>query len=438
MGHRQAPLIAAVLAAFFSAPCLAGFAEAAPPSGWSQGTGSAGGFYNKGGGASANGPWINGSAAGNVQVNVGGKPVKLPAKMLMAANAGRYLGGWAFANPLLLVGALGLPLLVDWLQDNGFEWLDGMWKKKDPTVCTVGPCYTYTATIANVGSTTGTSRQDACSKMPAKYNETRQQTYWSGESATVNASNNCVLTLRNTDGGSTILTGPTGQTQVQPQPAQYIPATQSDMETALSPVSVPDAVANEAPVPLPVQQPILNPTPENQPATWREPVGLPQPVPNTSPPKYRQPVVDIVPAGRPGAPWVVDLQPKEVTGDDPAGQEEGAPVPGEEPAGQTTAPKDQPDFCAANPEVLACQNLDQPEDVELPTRSPSISITPDSGWGADNASCPAPRTLQSAGGTIQIPFDLFCTFMSGIRPVVIAVAWLIASLMVVGAVRGNE
>lgn len=100
-------------------------------------------------------------------------------------------------------------------------------------------------------------------------------------------------------------------------------------------------------------------------------------------------------------------------------------------------PDDKPGLCELYPDILACVKLDQPEDADLPNSEKPISITPDSGWGADNAACPAPRMLNVQGRQIPIPFDLFCTYMNGMRPIIIAMAWLSAAFILLGARESN-
>jgi hypothetical protein len=62
----------------------------------------------------------------------------------------------------------------------------------------------------------------------------------------------------------------------------------------------------------------------------------------------------------------------------------------------------------------------------------AMSITAQAGWGEGGGSCPAPRVVNVAGITLEMPFDLLCEFADGIRPIIIALAWLSAALAFLG------
>lgn len=95
------------------------------------------------------------------------------------------------------------------------------------------------------------------------------------------------------------------------------------------------------------------------------------------------------------------------------------------------------DFCKKNPTALACVSptLGELADQPLGNSNVALAITPDTGWGAGVGSCPAPRTVQLSSMSLSMPFDLLCDFAVGIRPVVIALAWLAAALGFIGFAR---
>ena len=95
--------------------------------------------------------------------------------------------------------------------------------------------------------------------------------------------------------------------------------------------------------------------------------------------------------------------------------------------------EEQQSLCEKHPDIIACQKFDDPKDDDLPKSERDISITPDSGWGAETASCPAPKSITVQGRAIAIPYDLFCTYASGMRPIIIAMAWLSAAFILLGA-----
>lgn len=51
--------------------------------------------------------------------------------------------------------------------------------------------------------------------------------------------------------------------------------------------------------------------------------------------------------------------------------------------------------------------------------------------------CPAPETMALSHGTYQIPYDTACEVFSKLRPIMVAIAWFIASLIVFAPSRSN-
>lgn len=96
--------------------------------------------------------------------------------------------------------------------------------------------------------------------------------------------------------------------------------------------------------------------------------------------------------------------------------------------------EEQKSECELSPDSAGCQELgDAPEPDAIPgVERPISAIVPQGGWGADTAACPAPVTVSMQGQTIAIPFDLFCTYMGGIRFAVLAWAWISAAFIFVG------
>lgn len=110
-----------------------------------------------------------------------------------------------------------------------------------------------------------------------------------------------------------------------------------------------------------------------------------------------------------------------------------AAVPGS-PDGTGAPGGDMSKFCEDNPTVDACKSteLGSLDAVAVVGDSRAMAITADTGWGEGAGTCPSPRTASVAGMTISMPFDLLCDFANGIRPVVIALAWLSAALAFLG------
>lgn len=90
--------------------------------------------------------------------------------------------------------------------------------------------------------------------------------------------------------------------------------------------------------------------------------------------------------------------------------------------------------CEKNPDSFAC--VTSPLDivnVDLPESVVNVSITPISVGGA--GSCPADHVVDFIGQPVTVSWQLPCKYATGIRPVVLAVAWLSAALILIGAFR---
>lgn len=189
---------------------------------------------------------------------------------------------------------------------------------------------------------------------------------------------------------------------------------------------LPDTVVQEqeSKVPMPVQRPQISP--------MRVPLGSAVPVPDTDPQQYRQPVLDLIPRNTTNEPWRVEVIPRDLTTQTPL--DEPIPLDPESPGEVNPRTGDVRQLCDVYPEILACKELDDVEDPDLEVEEREIELSPGSPWGAAGF-CPATRYV--ANGTIPIPFDLVCQYMEGLRPIIIAMAWLAAGFIVLG-VRGGD
>lgn len=100
-----------------------------------------------------------------------------------------------------------------------------------------------------------------------------------------------------------------------------------------------------------------------------------------------------------------------------------------------TTEKDN-DLCTLHPDALACWEKGDPEDIDLDAETKNITITPDSGWGASGATCPADLTYTTHQG-IQVKYSWqpVCQMANTFRPIVIGFAWLSAILIFLGISR---
>ena len=91
--------------------------------------------------------------------------------------------------------------------------------------------------------------------------------------------------------------------------------------------------------------------------------------------------------------------------------------------------------CEENPEMIGCKQLGNPEEgAAVGTQSIGVtSISPVFFSGAA-AVCPAPIPLPFGA---EMKLDLICDFAEAVRPLFIALAWLSAAFIVMGASRQN-
>lgn len=95
------------------------------------------------------------------------------------------------------------------------------------------------------------------------------------------------------------------------------------------------------------------------------------------------------------------------------------------------------DPCALNPNSVGCAKLDQPAGEQAPQpTNVAISNNPIP-WGGDGA-CPVDVHIDLLGSDIPISYAPICQYMSAMRPVVIGLAWITATLILIGSKRGNE
>lgn len=398
----------------------AGYAQVTPPvsvAGATVKTGSAGLS------------WINNAVRFNASLNIGGRAITVPAAMRFAANAPRIVATAIVLNPYIRTAVTVASLL----QLAKIQWDDvnQTWKKTE----VVEGMYTY-FTVGYGNNETFSDAYSACQ-------------YWANKQNMYNNIPNFSFFVLQESGRYYCNTPAIGGIWAEAYPIQLngaqekiIPITNEEAIDKLHPLPFPNDLPNDLPpdIVIPVEPiPIINPNPDPlvNPVTRpiREPIGEPVPVPNTDPQQWKTPVIDVVAAPLPDQPWRVDIQPRDILKNDPSPITDPQLV-NQEPSGQTQQEK-TPGLCDMYPDILACQkpNFDTPTMDQIQTKDVAITITPDSGWGADNAACPSPRHLP--GANVQMDFDILCQFMGGIRPVVLAIAWISAAMILIGFKRGE-
>lgn len=98
-------------------------------------------------------------------------------------------------------------------------------------------------------------------------------------------------------------------------------------------------------------------------------------------------------------------------------------------------PEEAKTDCDKYPDSIGCLKAGEPQSVELPKDTKTVSVTPQSGWGSDNAACPAPRAVNILGVPAIIDNSLICSFMSGIRFAVLGAFGIMSALVFVGGLR---
>lgn len=116
----------------------------------------------------------------------------------------------------------------------------------------------------------------------------------------------------------------------------------------------------------------------------------------------------------------------------------GAPVV-DPNTGQPVPAAEEKDLCKLNPDASGCKPLDEVPDIDLPENTITLSINPVSGFGPDTGTCPADRMLFTKGGSPVVwSWGQYCTFASGIRPLIVGFAWIAALMIVIGVARRNS
>lgn len=444
----------------FSGVSFAGYAQVAPPVNWTE---SAGKFFYK---AAANDVFIaKNTVLTNASLNVGGRSVVMPAAMRFAANAPLVASRAAFLNPALFIGITAGSVLYEYYKSKEVTAEQDGWYQKTKKVD-----FTWYHQWGGIGWSDPLSAYKAVWG-PNPY----PNTSWSVSEYTHTTDNNftAIVTATNASGPGSISAVAGGVQVVSGGQPKKLNETQYD--DLFRDLPIPEGMPQRLPVPLPVEIPVINPFPVPSPQRkvnpspndpplpitspnskpLRLPQGEPQLVPDSNPKRWEQPSIDIVPSPTPDSPWRVDVQPKKIETSDgkplpPVSTPntnkpylpDGTPNPDYDPAAEPNpnekpTPEEQKDLCEKNPDILACSKpeFDTPDEADLQTVDKEVSISPESGWGS-GGSCPAPRHLP--GANLDIPFTQYCDFMSGIKPIVLALAWLSAAMILIGARQSSS
>lgn len=106
--------------------------------------------------------------------------------------------------------------------------------------------------------------------------------------------------------------------------------------------------------------------------------------------------------------------------------------------GGSSTPKEKPTFCEANPQSIACAEMGSLEQEPFDPVEKPFQITPQNPWGSGDAQCPAPKVMQlSTGSTATLSYQPACDFFRGVRPAVLALAFLAALYIALGIPVGK-
>lgn len=464
MAYRQFLILVFSL---LSGSAFAGYAQLAAPVAWAAATNTAttgvSQFVYK---VAANDAVMFGrTVLTDAALSVGGRAVVVPAALRFAANAPAIAARAMYLNPGLAIGIGVAGALASYYAVGGFEPQPAGWVKREGGIVCAAPstCYMYQEQGGYnwpAGAWVYTDQQAASSLIghqlcPSHCGTVTEAVLQSGGGT---ASPYYKFTVYvNSYWGTEYITLLVTSKVVPPYDTSSLrPATPQEFENYPWPQEFPPGVPAAIPVPLPVEVPVVNPEPliapppapavypSPRPQPMRVPMGdpvpvpLPVPNPDNLPQTWKSPVVDIVPSPTANEPWRVDVQPKDVVKEDAAPLPEKAPVPLTPPVDEKVTPKeDTPGLCDLFPDILACAKLgDAPAPETLQTQQKDISVAADSGWGGSGA-CPAPRQFVMSGKSFELPFTMVCDFMTGIKPVFIAAAFLAAALILIGR-KGGE
>lgn len=416
----------------------AGYAQLAPPPGWSPGGGlssGAGGMFNFGNAANS-ASLVNGTVRTNAALNVGGRTVAIPATMRFAANAPKVAAGLIFAHPGLRTAAA----IATWLGVGKLIWdsVDGVWRetaepeggmgrmwwtnwnpalKSSPEAAclsSTGPNSAYNYIF--IGIINGPSGPKDCKfRMERKDNPN----IWGDETAAlyhkdVQTPEECPAGWHKTPAGCV-------------SPAVDQPRFE---EILTNPGNIlPERVPLDLPHPLPINLPEIAPL--------FIPTGNPVPNPNYNPSAppgvnnqpWDQPGIRVTPAPVPGSPWQVDIQPINRPVDKPDPNPN--PKPDPDPNGGDKPSEDKPGLCDMYPDILACAkpDLDTPSG-EIPKAQRSVELSDSDLFGG--GSCPANVYATVGHQYLQVwNWDQSCYYIVKYLKPVILVLGAFAALMIV-------
>lgn len=107
---------------------------------------------------------------------------------------------------------------------------------------------------------------------------------------------------------------------------------------------------------------------------------------------------------------------------------------------ETTTSDDKTDktpLCSLYPDILACAKFGEATDPDKLDQTKQVSITPDTGFGPQDGTCPADLTytVHLTGTQLRFSYQPVCTGLRTFRPVIIGMAWVSGVLIFLGIAR---
>lgn len=381
---------------------------------------------------------------GPVYATAGGK-VYLPGGKVMDVTGKAPISPAAYSKALGRFAARALPgvsaaaALWDLLDELGYAKDEDGLKRRDPSICTVAPCYHYTTRAPLVDAAVTpyvSSKSEACSRAHgwySAYNPTIVYTIAATEPS---------CTFTHVYSGSTFYTYlPYFTTTVAPSTSPYVPATQQELEDAIASESgwpsgskigeaIREAIEQGETLPVPAPSEVTGPTSVPGPSVTTEkvtrdssgnPTGTTNVTNNTTyNVTYNTNTVTVTTVTT-------------TTQTNPDGTTE--TTTDEE---QEEEPRDE---CEQKPDSIACAELDTPEG-EVPKEAKTITYAPEE-MGLGAGTCPADLTMSvmSHGGQSMKVWDWAQTcnkITTYVRPLVLALASITALFLVVGYKPGGD
>ena len=320
---RFARVLIGCLLALMGSSAFAGFADAAPPVGWSSGGGPGGSYnFSRKVGEAANTVYNNvHHIRSTASVVAAGQATQVPAAMRLAANAGSFAAGKSL-HPGLLLGALALPYIIQWAQDRditmgdaadapgGKAWFKNT-KMSGGTGFRVHQTTLFQGVVVPQGAIFPTA-QAALDDFIARANllypgfQANSVRFRGWDSATVAG-------VGWYPWGSLYSTASVTMTPAtEPEVWSQRRLTDQEFQTEMTPVPIPPQMPQATPWDWPIELPRINPNPypDGSPQELIIPTG--NPVWDPARQKWFQPAIKVIPSPTTSNPWRVDYRPIEI------------------------------------------------------------------------------------------------------------------------------